>query len=258
MRAEAGSSAARIVYLSRPDRVSMGDAWFEIANPSHFWFQRRFEVLIALAAPRIIGAKTLAEFGAGNGVLQKQIETRFARATDGFDLNELPLRQNISASPLFCYDIHQRNPELAARYDLLFLFDVLEHIDDEDGFLASVLYHIKPGGYLCINVPALQSLYSRYDKAVGHVRRYDLPQLRQVGLRNGLEIEAATYWGLPLMPLLWIRRFWIRNTSEDQIIAQGMDSRTGALNSLLRLWSRLEWLPQQTTGTSLMMLLRKP
>jgi hypothetical protein len=60
------------------------------------------------------------------------------------------------------------------------------------------------------------------------------------------------------MPLLWIRRFWLRNTSEEQIIAQGMDSRTGALNSLLRLWSRLEWLPQQTIGTSLMMLLRKP
>ena len=258
MTSDAGSSAARIVYLSRPDRVSMGDAWFEIANPAHFWFQRRFEVLTALAAPRIAAAKQLAEFGAGNGVLQKQIETRFARSTDGYDLNELPLRQNISASPLFCYDIHQRNPELAARYDMLFLFDVLEHIDDEDSFLASVLYHIKPGGYLCINVPALQSLYSRYDKAVGHVRRYDLPQLRQVGLRNGLALEAATYWGLPLMPLLWIRRFWIRNTSEDQIIAQGMDSRTGALNSLLHLWSRLEWLPQQATGTSLMMLLRKP
>lgn len=251
------SNSARIVYLSPPHSVSMGDAWFEIASPDHFWFIRRFDVLNKIAGRWIKNATRVAEFGCGNGVVQAQIGDRYKANVDGYDLNQLSLQENISSSPLFCYDVHQRNPELANRYDFIVLFDVLEHIDDEDGFLASVLYHLKSGGILCINVPALQSLYSKYDKAVGHVRRYTLGQLLEVAQRNSLKPVASTYWGLPLMPLLWMRRYWIRNMPEDQIIAQGMDSRTGALNSLLRAWSRLEAIPQQMTGTSVMTVLRK-
>ncbi len=254
------ADSSRIIYLSSPDRVSMGDAWFEIATPEHFWFIRRFEVLERIATP-LLTAKgaSVAEFGCGNGVIQKQLEDRFGLTVDGYDLNELSLRQNMSRkSPIFCYDIHQRNADLRERYDVMFLFDVLEHIADEDGFLTSLLYHLKPGGCLLINVPALQSLYSRYDEVVGHVRRYDLESMERVTSRNGLKTEVATYWGLPLMPLLWIRKSWVKNKKREDIISEGMDPRMGLMNTLLRWWSRLEAVPQRSTGTSLMAVLRKP
>ncbi len=254
------SGSERIIYLSQPDRVSMGDAWFEIASPDHFWFIRRFEVLEALAGPllRTPGLR-VAEFGCGNGVIQTQLEERFGLTVDGYDLNELSLQRNMSRrSPIYCYDIHQRNAELKERYDVIFLFDVLEHIDDEDGFLTSLLYHLKPGGRLLINVPALQSLYSRYDEVVGHVRRYELEAMEAVTSRNGLVTEAATYWGLPLLPLLWIRKPWVQNKKREEIISEGMDPRIGPMNALLKLWSRLESIPQKSTGTSLLVVLRKP
>lgn len=251
----------RIVYLSQPDRVSMGDAWFEIASPRHFWFIRRFEVLRSIAGAMLGGSGLrVAEFGCGNGVVQAQLEQSFGLTVDGYDLNELSLRQNISSSrsPLYCYDIHQRNAELKDRYDVIFLFDVLEHIDEEDRFLASLLFHLKPGGRLLINVPALQSLYSRYDEVVGHVRRYDLDSMETVTARNGLVTEAATYWGLPLMPLLWIRKRWVQNRKREEIISEGMDPKVGPVNALLKIWSRLETIPQRWTGTSLMVVVRKP
>ena len=77
------------------------------------------------------------------------------------------------------YNIHDRAPDLAARYDAIILFDVIEHIESPAEFLASALYHLKPGGRVFINVPALQSLYSKFDVAVGHYRRYSKRRWRR-------------------------------------------------------------------------------
>src|SRR5208282_2842122 len=142
----------------------MGDDWFDIASMSHFWMRRRFEVLQRLASDAIRRAREIAEVGCGHGVLQRQIEDFFGREVTGFDLHEAALQRSVSrASPLYCYDVFQKNPELEARFDLIVLFDVIEHIDDEDAFLGAIQYHLAPGGQLLINVPALQSLYSLYD-----------------------------------------------------------------------------------------------
>ncbi len=99
----------------------------------HFWIRRRFEVLQQLHGHRITEAKEIAEIGCGHGLLQKQIEDNYGREVSGFDLNEYALRRNISGrSKLYCYDILQREPALQGRFDLIFLFDVLEHVQQED------------------------------------------------------------------------------------------------------------------------------
>jgi 2-polyprenyl-3-methyl-5-hydroxy-6-metoxy-1,4-benzoquinol methylase len=162
-----------ISYLSPSMPVNMGDWWFEIANNEHFWIQRRFRVMARLADSVIRNPKCLAEVGCGNGLLQRKIEELYEKPVTGFDLNELALQKNVSRmSPLYCYDIHQRNVDFQAKFDLLFLFDVLEHIDDESAFLQSVKFHLAGSGIVLVNVPAHQSLYSDYDRAAGHARRY--------------------------------------------------------------------------------------
>src|SRR5215472_2261517 len=196
-----------VIYLTRPTPVSMGDWWFDVATTDHFWIRRRFEVTRRLADAEIRNSNHVAEIGCGNGLLQKDVEDRYGKLVAGFELNQLALEKNISGnSPLYCYDIHQRNPEFRSHFDLIFLFDVLEHIDDESGFLQSVKFHIARSGHLLINVPAHQRLYSDYDRAAGHVRRYSARQLRNVVERNGFRVRAFTYWGLPLVPLLLLRK----------------------------------------------------
>src|SRR5689334_24323714 len=102
-----------ITYLSEPAPVSMGDAWFEIATLDHFWVRRRFEVLVRLCGKLIPQAKRCAEVGCGKGVLQRQVEDRFGVPVTGFDLNDQALRSNGSRqSPLCCYNIHDRSPDL--------------------------------------------------------------------------------------------------------------------------------------------------
>ena len=43
---------------------------------------------------------------------------------------------------------------------MILLFDVLEHITEEDQFLNALLFHLKPHGKLVINVPAGQWAFS--------------------------------------------------------------------------------------------------
>jgi hypothetical protein len=252
------SSGREIVYLSPPAKVSMADCWFELVSINHFWIKRRFEVLQRLAGPLITSARETAEFGCGSGLLQRQIEDRYGRAVTGFDLNEYALKRNLSRlSTVYCYDVNEKDPSLQGKFDLILLFDVLEHIGDEDRFLGALIYHLTPTGQVVVNVPAGQWAYSSYDRAAGHVRRYSIRSVLDVAARNNLRVAAWTYWGLPLLPALALRKLWLLGSQDaGRIISVGFDPRTNVLNTFLKLISRCEPTLQKLTGSSLMFVLQ--
>jgi SAM-dependent methyltransferase len=248
-----GSQVRAVAYLSAAMPVNMGDWWFEVATSDHFWIRRRFEVMKRLADPVVRNAKRAAEIGCGNGLVQRDLEDCYGITVAGFELNEIALQKNVSrVSPLYCYNIHQRHPEFRGHFDLLLLFDVLEHIEDEDAFLQSVKFHLAEAGTLLINVPAHQFFFSDYDRAAGHIRRYSIGDLQEVCERNGFKMRASTYWGLPLVPLLLLRKAMSMQRSNGK---SGFDARGSAMNSLLGLLARAEPLPQRFLGTSVMAVL---
>ena len=71
------------------------------------------------------------------------------------------------------------------RFDTLTSVNVLEHIADDVTALVNMRRLLKPGGRLCLIVPALKWLYGSVDRVVGHERRYSrrniLPKLAQAG-----------------------------------------------------------------------------
>jgi 2-polyprenyl-3-methyl-5-hydroxy-6-metoxy-1,4-benzoquinol methylase len=50
--------------------------------------------------------------------------------------------------------------------------DTLEHIEDDQLEVASAVHHLTPSGFLVVLAPAHQWLYSPFDAAIGHYRRY--------------------------------------------------------------------------------------
>lgn len=70
--------------------------------------------------------------------------------------------------------------------------DVLEHIEDDRAELARVARHIEPGGTLIVLVPAHQWLFSPFDAAIGHFRRYTLRTLIDAG-PSSMQVERANY-----------------------------------------------------------------
>jgi SAM-dependent methyltransferase len=232
----------------------MAEQYFDLATPSHFWCRRRFEVFQKLAGGMLRPGTRVAEIGCGNGVLQRQIEDAYDLAPAGFDLHEDALRHNMSRhSGVYCYDIHDRAPEFAAAFEVILMFDVLEHIEDQDSFLDSARFHLAGGGSIVVNVPALQWLYSPYDRVQGHQRRYSLTELCEVGRRNGFRVSAATYWGGPLVPVVALRKaaLTIGGKKLDNYSA-GFDPQGDFINGCLYRWSRAEVVPQRIAGTSVM------
>lgn len=247
----------RVVFLSKPLAGIMAEQYFDLASPEHFWCKRRFEALQTLADTRLRSAGKVAEIGCGNGVLQRQIEDAYDLAPVGFDLHEAALRGNISRrGEVYCYDVNERAVAFRKAFDLILMFDVLEHIEDQDRFLDSARFHLADGGSLIINVPAMQWLYSHYDQVQGHQRRYSLGALVDVARRNRFKVSAVTYWGAPLIPVLALRKaiLAMRKPGGDSYPV-GFDSRGKLINTGLLHLSRLEPLPQRIAGTSVMAVL---
>ncbi len=63
--------------------------------------------------------------------------------------------------------------ELDELFDAVLYIDVLEHIEDDRGEAEAAVRHLKVGGHLIVLAPAHQSLYTPFDKAIGHYRRYN-------------------------------------------------------------------------------------
>jgi SAM-dependent methyltransferase len=237
----------------------MADRWFEIAALDHFWIKRRFDVFQRLCGELIPNAREIAEIGCGHGLLQRQIEDKYEREVKGFDLNEIALKQSLATrSDVCCYDICQMNPAFKGKFDVIFLFDVLEHIDNEDRFLQAVLFHLAPAGKLVINVPSGQWIYSAYDRAAGHQRRYAIDTLVKSVSRSNLRVATWSYWGFPLLPALILRKIMLwGKTNQDKIISEGFDSRSHFINQLLSCAAGCEPIPQKLIGTSLMAVVER-
>lgn len=79
-----------------------------------------------------------------------------------------------------------------ARVDAILYIDVLEHIERDEDELWSVLPALAAGGHVLVVAPAHQYLYTPFDLAIGHHRRYDRASLRAV-VPDGLEIIRLCY-----------------------------------------------------------------
>jgi SAM-dependent methyltransferase len=138
----------------------------------------------------------------------------------------------------------------ASAFDAVLYLDVLEHIEDDHGEVARAARLLRPGGVLVVVAPAWPWLFSEFDRAIGHHRRYtpdalvrlappELARERLIMLDSlGLLASAANKLLLRRsQPTLAHLRFW------DRILIGG-SRRTDRLlryrlgRSLLAVWRR--------------------
>lgn len=195
------------------------------------------------------------DIGCGNGILRRQLESATAWTVDGADVDLEVLQNNApSRGQTMLYDVHDRRPELLCSYDFLLVFDVIEHIADVPGFLDSCMPLLKPGGWLFVNVPALECLRSAYDDHAGHLRRYDKPMLSAALERPDSDLRAVRYWGFSMVPLLAARRLVLRLTPPVKVIQRGFAPPGRVAHALLRGAGLLETalVSRPPVGTSLL------
>lgn len=69
-------------------------------------------------------------------------------------------------------------------FDSIIYIDVLEHIEDDARELHEASLHLSPGGRLIVLSPAYQFLFSPFDRAIGHFRRYTRSSLAALTPKN--------------------------------------------------------------------------
>jgi SAM-dependent methyltransferase len=251
-------SAPSIEYLSPARETGFPDEWYGMAGGEHFWVRSR--TAVALAALDALGPSRSEplrglDIGCGAGQFRDQLEGATSWRIDITDLNQSALE---AARPgrgrLLYYDATERSPELIGAYDLVFLFDVIEHVKDARAMLSAALAHLRPGGRLLVNVPALPLLFSAYDAAQGHHRRYTRESLTAEFGGLPCRVDFVAYWGLSLVPLLAVRKLMLGSKPSESTMRVGFRPPGRLVNRALTLLMRAELslLVRPPVGTSVM------
>jgi SAM-dependent methyltransferase len=233
-----------IELLSPLQESAFPDEWYALSGPDHFWFRWRLAATLRLAQDVGIPIRQplrCLEIGSGAGILRDQLEAETDWIVDITDLNQEALRRaRPGRGRTLYYDV--REERLGAAYDVVLAFDVIEHLSTVRPFLSSAARHVRPGGQLLLNVPALQWLYSAYDENVGHERRYDRRSLAREIEGLDLDLVEVRFWGLALVPLLMLRKalLSLRRRAPAEVIRRGFRPPGSLANTLLSGLGRLE------------------
>lgn len=107
-------------------------------------------------------------------------------------------------------------PFTEQKFDLICIFDVLEHIDKDTETLLSVGKLLKKNGRILVTVPAYQWLYGAHDIFLHHKRRYTANQLQKKITAANLKACKISYFNILLFPLAAIVRLkdrWLGNAT---------------------------------------------
>jgi SAM-dependent methyltransferase len=176
----------------------------------HFWFRARNLVIgtvvgqiTATAAP---GYRML-EVGCGTGKVLKMLEETCSDGTVvGMDLfgEGLAFARERTSCALVQGDVNR--PPFGGSFDIIGAFDVLEHLPDDVRVLRNISSMLTPGGALILTVPAHRSLWSYFDEASHHRRRYEEKQLKRKLEAAGYRLEYLTQYMAAILPLVWLGR----------------------------------------------------
>jgi SAM-dependent methyltransferase len=143
--------------------------------------------LIVAAQPNR-GARVL-DFGAGLGTFADMLRLR-GYNPDCMEVDE-GLCQTLESKG---YNVATNMGSAEPRsYDLIYTLNVMEHIENDVDVVKQLGELLAPGGRLLIYVPASQVLYSAFDRAVGHYRRYNRDGLRNLASSAGLSVKELRY-----------------------------------------------------------------
>lgn len=178
-----------------------------------FWFQSRNRIILSTLR-RFVSPQPLryAEMGCGTGFVLAAVAQAFpAWEVHGFDIHQEAVafsRQRAPRALVRQADIHSLPPDLS--YDVVGVFDVLEHLDDDLAALQDIQRLLRPKGLVILTVPQHPGLWSPYDDAARHRRRYRREEMRQRLAAAGFAVRFLSSFVSTLWPALWWRRRTLR------------------------------------------------
>ena len=200
------------------------DCFKELAalEDANFWFQARNE-LILWALRHYFGKPVCyAEIGCGTGYVLRAVEQALPVATIvGTELFVEGLKYaSIRCGRAKLVQLDARAIPYRNKFDVVGIFDVLEHIEDDKTVLSQIEKSLVYSGGALITVPQHQWLWSAVDEAACHVRRYSFKELARKVEAAGFEVVRSTSFVSLLLPMMVVARFLSRKKPATHAAAE--------------------------------------
>lgn len=171
----------------------------------HFWFLARKQVIRELFARYVRRDERIIEVGAGTGNVAGMLQRAgYQVAVGELHTSGLDYAARYGIQERYQFDL-MATP-FREHFDVVCLFDVLEHLADDAGAVRQVYQMLRPGGRVIVTVPAHPELWNKSDVRAHHQRRYRAAELQALFASNGFQVLTVRGFFLSLLPLLGLRR----------------------------------------------------
>jgi SAM-dependent methyltransferase len=245
------------------------------AEDRHFWYRSRREIIAAalewwMRADGPGGSDAgrppghAVDLGCGNGNVTGLLRRCLpATAVAGFDSYESGIAHTKHATGAAVVQASLAAlPLRPGGLDLVSACDVLEHLEDDANAVGQVRDALAPGGRFLVTVPAHAALWSDFDVASHHYRRYEEQGLRTLLEAAGFAVDYSSPFMAAVYPIARVTRRPPDGTVDAVAVARRELRIRPGLNGVLyrvtrqeaRVVRRGRRLP---AGTSLLALARR-
>ena len=199
---------------------------------NHFWFRIRRDLIKDIFKRYVRNGEKVIEIGAGTGNISKMLLQNGYDMAIG-DVHKRALQQFDGGEITQKYQFDVTKTPFREHFDVIGIFDVLEHIEKDKLAIRKIHAMLKSGGRAIVTVPAHQWLWSKYDAT--HKRRYELETIRKIFENNGFDIVMAKNFFVSIVPLLYLRSILYKSAGKEgsEELAEGQIKINRIVNIIL-------------------------
>lgn len=169
---------------------------------SHWWYRARRDIITQVLNKYFKGQDNLRilDVGCGTGSYLRLLK-KFGQVL-GLEPNR-SMAEYCQNQGLKIINCQIENYQSKQKFNLITLFDVLEHIKDDRKTIRILTNLLNKEGYLLITAPAFRGLWSRHDQVCHHYRRYKTKTIENL-LGNEFKLIYISYYNFFLFPAIFV------------------------------------------------------
>jgi SAM-dependent methyltransferase len=225
------------------------DSGFDLTDKigeSSFWVRSRNRLFKSIVYDQLIptGKTKFLEIGCGTGSFIRQIVENKNLQITGSEIylkGLLHAKKNLPDVDFIQFDVTKVS--ISEEFDLIAVFDVIEHIDDDVAAILNINAMLRNGGKVIITVPQHKFLWSNLDRIVKHKRRYSRRDLVTKLQESGFNVIYCTSFLFILFPLMLVSRMldkWHSQPQTDEVVFEKKVTFPNVLNWIFDLLMRID------------------